>query len=280
MITKNSLGSQIMSRLVVLLLVGIGASSVEADTANYKQVETYRFIDLRQTSANGPTIRNFYVYSSIGLKQGDSASSLSLIAPTGKKYGFQRSAYSTGWWSGYFGINSDQAKHLSLMPGGRYEIQCNGGVLSGQKVSFDLPANLLNPCLPYLEKNSFTLLSKGKLDSTKDNTLLAARVIKTGSPFVVTPQPAGSLNRLTAHIRDDSATGDEVFIWNDFVEYGASGIASFTIPAGKLKKNKIYALSLQTDNDYPDGTATTSEGQIRSRLDGITYYELVFKTSK
>jgi len=280
MITKNSLGSQIMSRLVVLLLVGIGASSVEADTANYKQVETYRFIDLRQTSANGPTIRNFYVYTSIGLKQGDSASSLSLIAPTGKKYGFQRSKYISGWWDGYFGINSSPTKHLSLMPGGRYEIQCNGGTLSGQRVSFDLPSNLLNPCLPYLEKNSFTLLSKGKLDSTKDNTLLAARVIKTGSPFVVTPQPAGSLNRLTAHIRDDSATGDEVFIWNDFVEYGASGIASFTIPAGKLKKNKIYALSLQTDNDYPDGTATTSEGQIRSRLDGITYYELVFKTSK
>jgi hypothetical protein len=152
--------------------------------------------------------------------------------------------------------------------------------LSGQKVSFDLPANLLNPCLPYLEKNSFTLLSKGKLDSTKDNTLLAARVIKTGSPFVVTPQPAGSLNRLTAHIRDDSATGDEVFIWYASVDYDSSGIASFTIPAGKLKKNKIYALSLQTDNDYPDGTATTSEGQIRSRLDGITYYELVFKTSK
>jgi hypothetical protein len=41
-----------MSRLVALLLVGIGASSVEADTANYKQVETYRFVDLRQTSAN------------------------------------------------------------------------------------------------------------------------------------------------------------------------------------------------------------------------------------
>ena len=280
MIMKNSLWSQIMIRLLVVLLVGISSSWVKADTANYKQVETYRFVDLRQTSPNSPTIRNYYVYSSIGLRQRDSASSLSLIVPTRKKYGFQRSKYSSGWWGGYFGINSSQAKHLSLMPGGRYEIQCNGGVLSGQKVSFDLPANLLNPCLPYLEKNSFTLLSKGKLDSTKDNTLLAARVIKTGSPFVVTPQPNGSLNRLTAQIRDDSASGDEVFIWNASVEYNASGIASFTIPAGKLKKNKVYALSLQTDNDYPDGTATTSEGQILSRLNGITYYELVFKTSK
>ena len=269
-----------MIRLLVVLLVGISSSWVKADTANYKQVETYRFVDLRQTSPNSPTIRNYYVYSSIGLRQRDSASSLSLIVPTRKKYGFQRSKYSSGWWGGYFGINSSQAKHLSLMPGGRYEIQCNGGVLSGQKVSFDLPANLLNPCLPYLEKNSFTLLSKGKLDSTKDNTLLAARVIKTGSPFVVTPQPNGSLNRLQAQIRDDSASGDEVFIWNASVEYNASGIASFTIPAGKLKKNKVYALSLQTDNDYPDGTATTSEGQILSRLNGITYYELVFKTAK
>lgn len=263
-----------------MFLVGISSSWVDADTANYKSVETYRFVDLRQTSPNSPTIRNYYVYSSIGLRQRDSASSLSLIVPTGKKYGFQRSAYSTGWWGGYFGINSSPTKHLSLMPGGRYEIQCIGGTLSGQRVSFDLPSNLLNPCLPYLEKNSFTLLSKGKLDSTKDNTLLAARVIKTGSPFVVTPQPAGNLNRLTAQIRDDSATGDEVFIWNASVEYGASGTASFTIPAGKLKKNKIYALSLQTDNDYPDGTATTSEGQILSRLNGITYYELVFRTSK
>ena len=280
MLMKKSFGMQIVSRLGVALLVGLSSSWVEADTANYKYVDTYRFVDLRQKSPNSPTIRNYYVYSSIGLRNGATASAVSLITPSAKKYGFTRVRGSDGWWGGYFGINSSQAKHLSLMPGGRYEIQCNGGVLSGQKVSFDLPANLLNPCLPYLEKNSFTLLSKGKLDSTKDNTLLAARVIKTGSPFVVTPQPNGSLNRLTAQIRDDSASGDEVFIWNASVEYNASGIASFTIPAGKLKKNKVYALSLQTDNDYPDGTATTSEGQILSRLNGITYYELVFKTSK
>ena len=35
MIMKNSLWSQIMILLVVLLLVGISSSSVEADTANY-----------------------------------------------------------------------------------------------------------------------------------------------------------------------------------------------------------------------------------------------------
>jgi len=260
------------------LLIGLG--QLVAETANYKEVNAYRFVDVRQTSPNSPTIRNFYVYTSIGLKRSESASSLSLIVPTGKRYGFKRSKYISGWWEGTFGITPSQTKHLSLMPGGLYQIQCNGGILGGQRVSFDLPASLLNPYIPFLEENSFLLLNKTKMDPTKANILLARRILKTGQPFDLQPVPEETSKDLIVQVFDYTAPGDEVFVWHQNLQYDDAGNASFTIPAGKLLKNKTYTLSLETQNYYPDSTATTPEGQILRRLHGITYYELVFKTSK
>jgi len=260
------------------LLIGLG--QLVAETANYKEVNAYRFVDVRQTSPNSPTIRNFYVYTSIGLKRSESASSLSLIVPTGKRYGFKRSKYISGWWEGTFGITPSQTKHLSLMPGGLYQIQCNGGILGGQRVSFDLPASLLNPYIPFLEKNSFLLLNKTKLDPAKANTLIARRILKTGQPYDLQPMPEGTSKNLTVQVLDYAAPGDAAFVWYQKLQYDDAGSASFTIPAGKLLKNKSYTISLQTENYYPDGTATTPEGQILKRLHGLVLYELAFKTSK
>jgi hypothetical protein len=260
------------------LLIGLG--QLVAETANYKEVNAYRFVDVRQTSPNSPTIRNFYVYTSIGLKRSESASSLSLIVPTGKRYGFKRSKYISGWWDGTFGITPSQTKHLSLMPGGLYQIQCNGGTLGGQRVSFDLPASLLNPYIPFLEKNSFLLLNKTKLDPAKANTLIARRILKTGQPYDLQPIPEGTSKNLTVQALDYAAPGDAVFVWHQNLQYDDAGSASFTIPAGKLLKNKSYTIGLQTENYYPDGTSTTPEGQILKRLHGLVLYELAFKTSK
>ena len=264
--------------VALTLLIGLG--QLVAETANYKEVNAYRFVDVRQKSPNEPAVRNFYVYCSIGLKEGNSAKTLSLITPTGKKYGISRSKYSTGWWEGSFGITPSQTKHLSLMPGGLYQIQCNGGILGGQRVSFDLPASLLNPYIPFLEENSFLLLNKTKMDPTKANILLARRILKTGQPFDLQPVPEETSKDLIVQVFDYTAPGDEVFVWHQNLQYDDAGNASFTIPAGKLLKNKTYTLSLETQNYYPDSTATTPEGQILRRLHGITYYELVFKTSK
>ena len=264
--------------VALTLLSGLG--QLVGETANYREVNAYRFVDVRQTSPNSPAIRNFYVYCSIGLKEVDSAKTLSLITPTGKKYGISRSKYSTGWWEGSFGITPSQTQHLSLMPGGLYQIQCNGGILGGQRVSFDLPASLLNPYIPFLEKNSFLLLNKTKLDPTKANTLLARRILKTGQPFDLQPVPEETSKDLIVQVFDYTAPGDEVFVWYQNFQYDDAGNASFTIPAGKLLKNKTYTLSLETQTYYPDSTATTPEGQILRRLHGITYYELVFRTSK
>ncbi|NDA10422.1 MAG: hypothetical protein EBZ05_06530 [Verrucomicrobia bacterium] len=279
---KKALGIVVACSFAFLNIQG----QLEAETTNYKEISSYRFVSLRQTSPKGPTIRDFYVFISLGFNQANYLSALILKTPTRKSYGFVRWKISSPWggnvnyWQQYFGYSANQAKHMSLMPGGKYEIQCVGGILAGQTISLDLPSNLLNPCMPYLEGNSFTILTKGKLDAAKDNTLLVRRLLKTGSPFVVEPQPKGSINRVQVQIRDDSATGEAQFIWYNTAEYDSSGVCSFTIPANKMKKNKVYALSLQTDSDYPDGSVTTPEGQIASRLHGITYYELVFRTAK
>lgn len=268
------------------LVLWVGAGQIRAQTANYEKISAYRFVSVRQTSPNGPTIRDYYLFLSVGFNQSNSVTSLNLQTPTGKKYGFRRWQNSSPWggnantWEQYFGINANQARHMSLMPGGTYQLQCGGGNLAGQTISFQVPANLVNPCVPFLERSSFLLLNSRKLDVTKENTLLVRRTLRTGAPFVVTPQPDGAIRSLFVQIRDDSATGDAVFVWYASVQYDDAGNGSFTIPAGKLLKNKIYALSLQTDNDYPDASVPTPEGNITSRSDGITYYELIFRTAK
>ena len=260
----------------------IGADRIVAETANYQEINTYRFCDARQTSPNAPTIRRFFVMCSIRLRLGDSAKSLKLIAPSARKYGFKRSTNmdEDGWWEGLFGVSSGQAKHLSLMPSGRYQIQCSGGKLSGQGVSFDLPEAVLNPFIPFLEKNSYLLLSKGKLDVNQVNTLFARRISKTGAPFAPQSEPEESSKNLVVQIIDYSASGVAVFVWNDTSQYDDAGNASFTIPGGKLLKNKVYTLSLETQNYYPDGNATTPEGPILKRLHGITLCEIPFRTAK
>jgi len=259
---------------------------LRAETTHYREISSYRFVSVRQTSPNGPAIRDYYLLISVGLKQPNAVTSLTLKAPTGKKYAFRRWKEGSPWggnpsyWQQYFGSSASQARYLSLMPGGTYELQCGGGVLSGQKISFSLPANLVNPCVPFLARASFLLLNSRKLDVTKDNTLQVRRILKTGAPFVGQPQPNGAIKNLLVQIRDDSATGDAVFVWYANVQYDDAGNASFTIPAGKLRKNKTYALSLQTDHDHPDASVSTPEGNITSRADGITYYEMIFRTGR
>ena len=151
---KNSLGSQIVSCLIVALLVGV--TCVEADTANYETLQTYRLVDVRQTGPNSPKISSYKVGFYASFRTANAVNALQLRPPKGKPFAYQKQS-STRWSYWSKGIASPSS-YLKTYPTGAYILQCLGGLLGGQAVFFTIPIeDMVNPSLPYLEASSYVL---------------------------------------------------------------------------------------------------------------------------
>jgi hypothetical protein len=278
MMMKNSLGSQIVSCLIVALLVGVAC--VEADTANYETLQTYRLVDVRQTGPNSPKISSYKVGFYATFRTANAVNALQLRPPKGKPFAYQKQS-STRWSYWTKGIASPSS-YLKTYPSGAYILQCLGGLLGGQAVVFTIPTeDMVNPSLPYLEASSYRLLTSRKMRTDIDQTLVVRKTLGRGKPFVTAPSPASAVNGCFAQIRDLSLKGTEgEFVFYQDFDFDASQTGIISIPAGTLKKNKSYNLSLQTDHTATEESVVTPEGSIRHTRGGITFYELVFKTSK
>lgn len=264
----------------VLLVLGGGIDTGEATTTHFASLQTYRLVDSRQTSPKGPQITGYKIGLTVNFKTSNPVSSVRLLSTKGKAQAYQKEG-PTRWTLWTTGIPSPAA-YLKAYPSGAYALQCLGGALHGQSVAFRIPdENLINPSIPYLEANSFLLLSRRKFNAGIDNSLTALRTRRSGRPFVTTAQPPNHVDGCFAQIRDTSRKGtDGEGVWYTSFAFSSANAATFTIPAGTLQRDKVYHLSLQTDHTGPAETVSTAEGPIQNTCGGITFYELVFKTAK
>ena len=248
---------------------------------NYDNVYTTRFIDVRQAKPSAPAITSYKMWIELFLSQKDSVTSLRLETPAKKKYSFRPSPYrgDDNRWDCNVNSGSSVKKYLNEFPAGKYLIRCLGGKLYGQTVEFNAELNLLNPIVPYLEADSFRLLSSRKIKVNQDNIITIRKLQKNDSPFLTVPSESDK-DYLLAQIYLNGY-GDGPLVYTEGLHYNTSGTTTLTIPAGTLKKNSKYVFMLIAYYHLAEtGSAATPEGEIRSYQDGITYYELVFKTSK
>lgn len=250
------------------------------EATHYTSLQTYRLVDSRQTSPKGPQVTGYKIGLTVNFKTSNPVHSVQLRPAKGKAQNYKKEGPTrwTLWTKGIPGA----AAYLKAYPGGVYTLQCQGGVLHGQSVAFRIPdENLVNPSIPYLEANSFRLLSRRKLKAGIDNPLAVLRTRRSGRPFVTTAQPPNHVDGCFAQIRDTSRKGtDGEFVWYHSFAFNSANAATFTLPAGTLQSDTVYHLSLQTDHTGPTETVSTPEGPIQNTSGGITFYELVFKTSK
>ena len=266
-------------KVFLFLLLGFGCVS-QAQTVNYSRLQTFRLVEVRQTGPNGPKITGYNVGFYADFNTTSAVSILQVRTPQGRTLAYQKDGPKR--WKCWTRSIASSSAYLKAYPAGAYLLSCLGGSLGGQNVVFRIPAeDLVNPSLPYLQANSYRLITSRKMRADLANTLVVQRVLARGRPFVTTPSPPIFIDSCTAQIRDLSQQGtDGEFVWYQAFSFDASQAASITIPAGTLRRNKVYNLSLQTDHTASEENVITPEGSIPHARGGITFYELVFKTAR
>ena len=278
------LAGQISPSFSAVVNILNNGSFEEAGTSvsdNYDHVYTTRFIDVRQAKPSAPAITSYKMWIDLFLSKKDSVTSLRLETPARKKYSFRPSPYrgDDNRWDCIANSGSSVKKYLREFPAGKYLIRCLGGKLYGQTVEFNAELDLLNPIVPYLDAGSFRLLSSRKIKLDQDNTITIKKLQKNDSPFLTGPSESEK-DYLLAQIFLNGY-GDGPLVYSKGLHYNTSGTTALTIPAGTLKKNSKYVFMLMAYYHVAEtGSATTPEGEIRSYQNGLTYFEIVFKTPK
>lgn len=243
-------------------------------------MQTYRYVDVVQTGPTSVKVDDHHFVSLLRFQGSDPFLGATLTIPGKTTFPYRNSGAWGGWVFESDGMPSASA-YLKRFPPGAYAIRFRGRAFDGKTVRFRLPnQNLLNPSIPYFHGTSYQRLVGGQINAAQANTLTALRKVMRGKPFATLAQPSNNIHRCFVQIRDDSRSNPvEQSVWHQEIFFSGDR-ASFTIPAGQLRKNRAYQISLQTDHTGPEERVQTPDGKVTHRYGGINFYELDFRTRR